>query len=94
MKSSKSQKEDLKEWLNDLKFFIKKSLPTIIFIVVIFISALFLIMLIGGCNKFKLEDYVDDNPVEEFVEAIIKQQTQIDIDLTPNSPEVENGRAK
>ena len=33
---------------------------------------------------FKLED---DNTAEEFVEEVIQDQTGLDIDLTPSSPE-------
>lgn len=29
----------------------------------------------------------DDGPIEEAAEAIIKQQTGVDVDLTPGSPE-------
>ena len=29
----------------------------------------------------------DDNPIEELAEEIIKQETGIDIDLSPDSPE-------
>jgi hypothetical protein len=32
----------------------------------------------------------DDNPVEEVAEEIIKVETGLDIDLSPNSPEVIN----
>jgi len=30
----------------------------------------------------------DDNPVEEISEEIIKEETGLDIDLTPSSPEI------
>lgn len=29
----------------------------------------------------------DDNPVEEAAEKVIKDQTDVDVDLTPSSPE-------
>lgn len=29
----------------------------------------------------------DDNPVEEIAEEVIKKETGVDIDLSPNSPE-------
>ncbi|HNU60724.1 MAG TPA: hypothetical protein PKL04_00840 [Methanofastidiosum sp.] len=45
---------------------------------------LILVVIIGlGSVYF----YGDDNVVEEISEEIIKQETGIDIDLTPSSPE-------
>ncbi len=45
---------------------------------------LILVVIIGlGSVYF----YGDDNAVEEISEEIIKQETGIDIDLTPSSPE-------
>jgi hypothetical protein len=41
-----------------------------------------LIVLIGFFSKYLLGD---DNPIEEYSEEIIKEETGIDIDLTPNS---------
>lgn len=35
--------------------------------------------------------YPDDNPVEEIAEHIIKIETGLEVDLTPESPEVNNG---
>lgn len=32
----------------------------------------------------------DDNPIEEAVEEVIKEQTGLDIDLTPLTPEEED----
>jgi hypothetical protein len=34
-----------------------------------------------------IKNYPDDNIVEEYTEDIIKDQTGIDIDLTPRTPE-------
>jgi len=51
----------------------------------------FLALAIGafcvGKFYFKLKD---DNPVEEVAEYYIKDSTGLDIDLTPESPEVDN----
>lgn len=45
---------------------------------------LILVIIIGlGSVYF----YGDDNAVEEISEEILKQETGIDIDLTPSSPE-------
>lgn len=33
----------------------------------------------------------DDNPVEESAESVIQAQTGFDIDLSPSSPEQDNG---
>ena len=45
---------------------------------------LILVVIIGlGSVYF----YGDDNAVEEISEEILKQETGIDIDLTPSSPE-------
>lgn len=34
----------------------------------------------------------DDNPVEQDIEKIIKDESGIDVDLTPNSKEIDNGK--
>ena len=47
-----------------------------------------LMMVTGGCTMInKILEIDDDNPVEELAEEIIKAQTGIDIDLTPESEE-------
>lgn len=35
----------------------------------------------------KYATYQDDNPIEEAVEEVIKDETGADVDLTPDSPE-------
>ena len=44
-------------------------------------------LIIGIGYKFINKKAPDDNPVEELAEALIKERTGIDIDLTPDSPE-------
>lgn len=34
-----------------------------------------------------IEDYRDDNIVEEIAESILEKETGIDVDFTPKSPE-------
>lgn len=41
-----------------------------------------LVVLMGVVSTYVLGD---DNPIEEYSEEIIKEETGIDIDLTPNS---------
>jgi hypothetical protein len=36
---------------------------------------------------FKDGHYIDDNPVEEIAEAVLKDYTGIDVDFTPSSEE-------
>lgn len=54
-----------------------------------FLKSLFypVILLITTVTKMLWKEYPDDNPAEEVAEYIIEQQTGIDIDLTPYSPE-------
>lgn len=44
---------------------------------------------IVGAIKLVYEKFSipDDNPIEELVEQVIKEQTGLDIDLTPDSPD-------
>ena len=49
------------------------------------IFTLFILALITGCGIWK--GYTPDNPSEEFLEAVIKSQTGIEIDLSPKSLE-------
>lgn len=44
------------------------------------------ILLLSSC-MIKNGHYIDDNPVEEIAEAVIKVETGINIDFTPSSPE-------
>ena len=37
--------------------------------------------------KLFYPSYPDDNPIEEMAEQVIKYETDVDIDLTPMSPE-------
>lgn len=42
----------------------------------------------GGALAYKyFAKAPDDNPVEEVAEDIIKKETGVDVDLSPNSPE-------
>lgn len=54
-------------------------------IVKIIYSKYFLILLIVLIGVFSTYLLGDDNPIEEFSEEIIKEETGLDIDLTPNS---------
>lgn len=51
-------------------------------------KTLFLISLLmtSGCNSW-LQYYQDDNFIEEAVEEVIEEKTDIPVDLTPWSPE-------
>lgn len=53
------------------------------------ISLVILGLSLSGCSPinqfFKLED---DNVIEEILEDVLKHETGIDIDFTPNTPEV------
>ena len=91
MKSMRPVKDEMKEMWAYFKKRMKEIVIPIVILLVIFISGLFLVSLFSGCNKFKLDEYEDDNSVEELVEAISKQQLGVEIEF---SPEVENGRAK
>ena len=45
-------------------------------------------------TKWFWPEYPDDNPVEEVAEMVIKEETGLEVDLTPESPEVHNGSTK
>lgn len=53
------------------------------------------ILIVGGAiavgvgAKLFWPSLKDDNPIEEVAEKIIEQQTGVDIDLSPSSPESE-----
>lgn len=47
----------------------------------------FVLILLFGCDWWNTH-YPADNIVEEIGEQIIEQETGLDIDLSPNSPEV------
>lgn len=49
--------------------------------------ALSIFLAIGGVIYNLVTKQPPDNPVEEEVETLIKDETGIDIDLTPKSPE-------
>ena len=54
--------------------------------------ALTLLMIVNlqSCNQINTRfGLADDNIIEEIVEAIIHQETGIDVDLTPSTPEDE-----
>lgn len=40
-----------------------------------------------GISSVWVFKFKDDNPVEEAAEYIIKEYTNVDIDITPSSPE-------
>jgi len=46
-----------------------------------------LILAAGCCTMNKFLGLKDDNVVEEVVENVIQQETGLDIDLTPDTPE-------
>ena len=48
-----------------------------------------ILILFCGCEqiKFLSEIYPDDNPIEEAVEEVIKEETGIDLDLSFTTPE-------
>lgn len=48
----------------------------------VFISFL---LLVSGC--YELPPYPEDNLLEELTEAYIKDNTGVNVDLSPNSPE-------
>lgn len=52
-------------------------------------SLLLFVLVLLGCH-FCLKDYPDDNILENALEDIIYEETEIKIDLTPMSPENEN----
>lgn len=56
--------------------------------VVIAVSAL---IGVGSVVVMKMKH---DNPIEEVAEAIVKDQTGLDIDMTPSSPEIEMVKEK
>lgn len=51
---------------------------------------LLLVILIGIASNYVLGD---DNPIEEVSEEIIKEETGIHIDLTPNSIKTHSGES-
>lgn len=43
---------------------------------------------LGGCTAInKYIGLPDDNPLEEIAEQLIKNETGLDVDLSPSSPE-------
>ena len=48
-------------------------------------SKYFLILLVVLMGVVSTYVFGDDNPIEEYSEEIIKEETGLDIDLTPNS---------
>lgn len=54
----------------------------------ILIPALIVMTAVGAALGFKYwVSAPDDNAVEEIAEEVIKKETGVDVDLTPNSPE-------
>ena len=51
----------------------------------IIISKYFLLLLVVLIGVFSIYVLGDDNPIEEYSEEIIKEETGLAIDLTPNS---------
>jgi hypothetical protein len=49
------------------------------------------ILLFTTVTKLIWKDYPDDNPVEEVIEFVIEKETGHKVDLTPESPEENNG---
>lgn len=47
----------------------------------------FILIMMTSCSLLK--QYPNDNIFEEMIEGIIKKETGVDIDLTPNSKEPE-----
>lgn len=45
------------------------------------------LLMLCGCSHPWWKNYPEDNIVEEIVEDVIKQEWQLDLDLSPNSPE-------
>jgi hypothetical protein len=45
------------------------------------------IMIVGAMCACSNGKYVDDNPVEELVEVVIKEKTGLDVDLSPKTSE-------
>lgn len=42
---------------------------------------------IGTCAKLFWPSLKDDNVIEEIAEHVIQHKTEVNVDLTPNSPE-------
>ena len=54
----------------------------------IIILSIIIVACMGGCSYFnKTLGLKDDHVVEEMIEEKIKQETGVDIDLTPRTPE-------
>lgn len=50
-----------------------------------------ILILSGACSKInKIVGLKDDNPIEQSIEEVVKEETGIDLDLTPQ--EKENGK--
>jgi flagellar basal body-associated protein FliL len=44
--------------------------------------------LVGGCSMLnKKFGFSDDHPIEEMAEGLIKEQLDLDVDLSPGTPE-------
>lgn len=72
-------KEALKSW----KF---KALVTVGLLLLV---SAFIISIVMSCSTVKgfLNNYPDDNIIEELAEGVLDNQTGIDLDFTPWSPE-------
>ncbi len=53
----------------------------------IFALIIFFSLIMIGCH-FLMDDYPNDNPLEEFLEDQIEKETGIEIDLSPKSKEL------
>lgn len=51
---------------------------------IIKVIVVILVIIVGISSAYFLGD---DNPVEEIAEEVIQEETGVNIDLTPNSPE-------
>ena len=51
---------------------------------IIKVIVVILVIIVGISSAYFLGD---DNPIEEIAEEVIQEETGVNIDLTPNSPE-------
>lgn len=54
------------------------------FLLILAVLAGVAVLTVGANKIFKLDE---DHPIEELVEDVIEDQTGLDIDLSPSSPE-------
>jgi len=71
--------------MNAFKEFLQENKDIIVKLV---FGVVILSSIVGGCSYLNQRVGVsDDNPIEEYVEEVIKKKTGFDLDLTPNSKE-------